>query len=273
MKPILSIRNLSKRYYLPGRRNLNPSLREVFTESIKAAFQRLANGNHARDETLWALRDVSFDVEPGEVVGIIGRNGAGKSTMLKIISRVTKPTSGEVDLYGRVGSLLKVGTGFHPDLTGRENIYLNGSILGMTRAEIKRKFDAIVAFSEVERFLETPVKHYSSGMYVRLAFAVAAHLEPEILLLDEVIAVGDNAFQRKCIEKIQEISQKGHTVFFVSHNLETIRDLCPRVLFIRSGELCEDGDATRVIASYIKNSPSEANGEDLAQTYTNAVNA
>jgi lipopolysaccharide transport system ATP-binding protein len=258
MKPILRIRNLSKRYYLPGVRNVNPTLRDAFAESIRAPFRRLANGNHARDEMLWALKDVSFDVEPGEVVGIIGRNGAGKSTMLKIISRVTKPTMGEVDLYGRVGSLLKVGTGFHPDLTGRENIYLNGTILGMTRAEIRRKFDAIVAFSEAERFLETPVKHYSSGMYVRLAFAIAAHLEPEILLLDEVIAVGDNAFQRKCIDKIKEISRKGHTVFFVSHNLETIRDVCGRVLFIRSGELHADGDATTVIAGYVERASTES---------------
>jgi lipopolysaccharide transport system ATP-binding protein len=251
MKPIIRIRNLSKRYYLTRPRGTTPTMREALVESVKSPFQRLANGGGAGRETLWALRDVSFDVRPGEVIGIIGRNGAGKSTLLKILSRVTKPTRGEVDLYGRVGSLLSVGTGFHPNLSGRENIFLNGTILGMSRAEIKRKFDEIVAFSEVEQFLETPVKHYSSGMYVRLAFAIAAHLEPEILLLDEVIAVGDAAFQKKCIEKIREIPRKGHTVFFVSHNLETIRDLCQRVLYIHSGQLHEDGDAGRVVAKYV----------------------
>jgi lipopolysaccharide transport system ATP-binding protein len=257
MKPIVQVRNLSKRYYLPKLRRLNPTLRDAFTDGVKAPFRLFRNGNHARDETLWALRNVSFDVRPGEVVGVIGRNGAGKSTLLKIISRVTKPTTGEVDLYGRVGSLLKVGTGFHPDLTGRENIYLNGTILGMKRAEIRRKFDEIVAFSEVERFLETPVKHYSSGMYVRLAFALAVHLEPEILLLDEIISVGDAAFQQKCIDKVKEMPQKGHTVFFVSHNLETIKDLCSRVLFIKSGRLLEDGEATNVIASYAESAAKE----------------
>lgn len=250
MKPIVRIRNLSKRYRLPSSQGLDPTLRDAFSESVKAPFRRLVRRNPAGGDTLWALRDVSFDVGAGEVIGLIGRNGAGKSTLLKIISRVTKPTTGEVDLYGRVGSLLKVGTGFHPDLTGRENIYLNGTILGMKRAEIRRKFDEIVAFSEVERFLETPVKHYSSGMYVRLAFAIAAHLEPEILLLDEIIAVGDAAFQQKCIEKIREMPRKGHTVFFVSHNLETVSDLCHRVLYIRSGQLYDDADATTVIASY-----------------------
>lgn len=257
MKPIVHVRNLSKRYYLPKLRQLNPTLRDAFTDGVKAPFRLFRDRNHARDETLWALRNVSFDVRPGEVVGIIGRNGAGKSTLLKIISRVTKPTTGEVDLYGRVGSLLKVGTGFHPDLTGRENIYLNGTILGMKRAEIRRKFDEIVAFSEVERFLETPVKHYSSGMYVRLAFALAVHLEPEILLLDEVLSVGDAAFKRKCIDKVKEMPRKGHTVFFVSHNLETIKDLCSRVLFIQSGQLLEDGEATSVIASYTESASKE----------------
>ena len=251
MRPIVRVRNLSKRYYIPRAHSTSPTLREAFAGTVKSTLQNLSSRMHASRETLWALRDVSFDVEPGEVVGIIGHNGAGKSTLLKILSRITKPTGGEVDIYGRVGSLLSVGTGFHPNLTGRENIYLNGTILGMRRAEIKRKFDEIVAFSEVEQFLETPVKHYSSGMYVRLAFAVAAHLEPEILLLDEVIAVGDAAFQKKCVEKIREIPRKGHTVFFVSHNLETIQDLCRRVLFIHSGQLHEDGDAPSVIAKYL----------------------
>jgi lipopolysaccharide transport system ATP-binding protein len=251
LKPIIRIRNLSKRYYVSQPRIVNPTLRDAFMETLRGPLRRLNGSDRANRDTLWALKDVSFDVEPGEVIGIIGQNGAGKSTLLKIISRVTKPTSGEVDLYGRVGSILKVGTGFHHNLTGRENIYLNGTILGMTRAEIRRKFDEIVDFSGVERFLETPVKHYSSGMYVRLAFSVAAHLEPEILLLDEVIAVGDAAFERKCVQKIREIAQKGPTVFFVSHNLEVIRDLCHRVLFIRSGRLYSDGDETSAIASYV----------------------
>lgn len=200
---------------------------------------------------MWALRDVSFDVEPGEVVGVIGPNGAGKSTLLKILSRITKPSTGEVDLYGRVGSLLSVGTGFHPNLTGRENIFFHGSILGMKRAEIRRKFDEIVAFAEVEQFLETAVKHYSAGMNVRLAFAIAVHVEPEILLLDEVVAVGDDAFQKKCVEKIREMPPKGHTVFFVSHNLSMIQNLCNRVLLIESGLLDEDGEAACVIAKYL----------------------
>lgn len=252
MRPIVQIRDLSKRYYLPRLRTTKRTLRETLREAAQSPLQSLSRRMKGGRETLWALRDVSFEVEPGEVIGIIGRNGAGKSTLLKILSRVTKPTAGEVDLYGRVGSLLSVGTGFHPNLSGRENIYLNGTILGMRRAEIKRKFDEIVAFSEVEQFLETPVKHYSSGMYVRLAFAIAAHLEPEILLLDEVIAVGDAAFQKKCVDKIREIPLKGHTVFFVSHNLETVRDLCRRVLFIQSGQLQLDGDAASVVDQYIE---------------------
>jgi lipopolysaccharide transport system ATP-binding protein len=198
------------------------------------------------------LKDVSFQVLPGEVVGIIGRNGAGKSTLLKILSRIIKPTTGEVDIYGRVGSLLEIGTGFHPELTGRENVYLNGAIIGMGRDEIKRKFEEIVAFAEIERFLETPVKYYSTGMYLRLAFAVAVHFEPEILILDEVLAVGDAAFREKCQVKMREVSGKGRTVFYVSHDLTSIQQLCGRALLIESGRLIDEGEPKSVTANYLK---------------------
>ncbi len=252
MRPIVRVKNLSKYYSLHNPRGARPTLREAFVETLQAPLKRISGRNGRGRETLWALRDVTFDVEPGEVVGVIGHNGAGKTTLLKILSRITKPSTGEVDLYGRVGGLLSVGTGFHPNFTGRENIFFHGNLLGMRRAEIKRKFDEIVAFAEVEQFLETAVKHYSAGMYVRLAFAIAAHVEPEILLLDEVIAVGDDAFQKKCVEKILEMPSKGHTVFFVSHNLSMIQDLCPRVLLIESGVLYEDGEAAGVIARYLE---------------------
>jgi lipopolysaccharide transport system ATP-binding protein len=205
----------------------------------------------ATDRRFWALRDVSFSVRRGEVVGIIGRNGAGKSTLLKILSRITEPTAGEVDLCGRVGSLLEVGTGFHSELTGRENIFLNGAILGMQRAEIQRKFDEIVAFAEVEQFIDTPVKHYSSGMYMRLAFAVAAHLEPEILVVDEVLAVGDAAFQNKCLGKMEGIARQGRTVLFVSHQMATVQQLCSRVIMLDRGSVVEDGDTRRVVHKYL----------------------
>jgi lipopolysaccharide transport system ATP-binding protein len=201
-------------------------------------------------DQFWALKDVSFDVQPGEVVGIIGRNGAGKSTLLKILSRITEPTSGRIELRGRVGSLLEVGTGFHPELTGRENIYMNGSILGMSRREIARKFDEIVAFAEVEDFLDTPVKRYSSGMYVRLAFAVAAHLEPEILIVDEVLAVGDAAFQRKCLNRMGEVARHGRTVLFVSHNLAAMESLCTAGVFLDGGRIAHAGDIHDGIRAY-----------------------
>ena len=252
MQPILQVRNLGKQYRVRGFSSVNPTLREVFVQAAKSTFTRHNGNTGHQNDLLWVLRDLSFEVLPGEVVGIIGRNGAGKSTLLKILSRIIKPTTGEVDIYGRVGSLLEVGTGFHPDLTGRENVYLNGAIIGMRREEIKRKFDEIVAFAEVERFLETPVKYYSSGMYVRLAFAVAAHLEPEILILDEVLAVGDAPFRKKCLEKMSEVSREGRTVFFVSHNLESIRELCSRVLLLESGRLVEDGKPDTVNASYAR---------------------
>jgi lipopolysaccharide transport system ATP-binding protein len=201
-------------------------------------------------DTLWALRDVSFEVKPGEVVGIIGRNGAGKSTLLKILSRITEPTEGYADIHGRVGSLLEVGTGFHPELTGRENIYLNGSILGMKRAEINKKFDEIVAFAEIEKFIDTPVKHYSSGMYVRLAFAVAAHLDPEILLVDEVLAVGDIDFQKKCIGSMRAVAESGRTVLLVSHNLALIESLCNRALLLADGRVANAGTTAKVVSDY-----------------------
>ena len=215
-----------------------------------SALSALSAGPMTEDNSLWALKDVGFEVERGEVVGIIGRNGAGKSTLLKILSRITKPTVGEIELRGRVGSLLEVGTGFHPELTGRENVYLNGAILGMTRAEVRSKFDEIVAFSEIERFLDTPVKHYSSGMYTRLAFAVAAHLEPEILVVDEVLAVGDAAFQKKCLGKMKDVAGEGRTVLFVSHNMASISELCDRVICLADGAVISDGRADRVIPDY-----------------------
>jgi lipopolysaccharide transport system ATP-binding protein len=251
MKPIVSVRNLSKCYYVGRLRNSSPTLREAFVGALNSPLAHLRDRWIGAGNPLWVLKNVSFEVEPGEVVGIIGRNGAGKSTLLKILARIVKPSAGEVDIYGRVGSLLQVGTGFHPDLTGRENIFLNGAILGMKSQEIKRNFEEIVAFSEVGRFLETPVKFYSSGMYLRLAFAIAAHLEPEVLLLDEVLAVGDEAFQKKCLAKIKAISRDGRTIFFVSHNMKAIEELCGRVLFIRSGLLYEGMNARSTVRKYI----------------------
>jgi lipopolysaccharide transport system ATP-binding protein len=251
MKSIVTVRHLSKTYRIGQLRNSNPSLRDAFVSTISSPLSFLRGQRHGDGTTLNALQDVSFDVEPGEVVGIIGRNGAGKSTLLKILARIVKPTSGEVDIYGRVGSLLQIGTGFHPDLTGRENIFLNGAILGMKATEIKRNFDEIVSFSEVGRFLDTAVKYYSSGMYLRLAFAIAAHLEPEVLLLDEVLAVGDESFRKKCRAKIKSVSRDGRTVFFVSHDMKAIGDLCGRVLLIRSGRLYEGSNPQSMIAEYL----------------------
>jgi lipopolysaccharide transport system ATP-binding protein len=253
------------------------SVAETFTTSFRAARSMMTgNGNGSShsalsslpSDTIWALKDVSFDVRRGEVVGIIGRNGAGKSTLLKILSRITEPTTGEVDIHGRVGSLLEVGTGFHPELTGRENIYLNGSIIGMKRVEINRKFDEIVAFAEIEKFIDTPVKHYSSGMYVRLAFAVAAHLEPEILLVDEVLAVGDAAFQKKCLGKMGDVAKEGRTVLFVSHNIGAINGLCSRCLLLEKGNLEGEGASEAVTRCYLSrgtNRSSEATFERSAR--------
>lgn len=251
MRPIVSVRNLSKTYQIGRLRNSSPTLRDALVGAISSPFSYLRDRRNGDGTSLQALQDVSFDVAPGEVVGIIGRNGAGKSTLLKILARIVKPSAGEVDIYGRVGSLLQVGTGFHPDLTGRENIFLNGAILGMKSQEIKHNFDEIVAFAEVGRFLDTAVKYYSSGMYLRLAFAIAAHLEPEVLLLDEVLAVGDESFQKKCRAKIKAVSRDGRTVFFVSHNMKAIADLCGRVLLIRSGKLYEEVDPKSTITKYL----------------------
>lgn len=227
------------------------ALRDVIQRKTKALFNRHSAAGSFKEE-FWALKDINFEVREGEVIGIIGRNGAGKSTLLKILSRVTEPTEGRVEINGRVASLLEVGTGFHPELTGRENIFLNGAILGMTRAEIKKKFDAIIDFSGVEKFLDTPVKRYSSGMYLRLAFAVAAHLEPEILIVDEVLAVGDADFQKKCLGKMNEVSQEeGRTVLFVSHNLAAIQKLCRQGIYLKNGKISFSGNVDQVISNYI----------------------
>jgi lipopolysaccharide transport system ATP-binding protein len=251
---VISVENLSKRYTIGHRRNRNDGLRHRIEDAVRNPFRWLRNrmqAHQARQEEFWALKDVSFEVKQGEVVGIIGRNGAGKSTLLKILSRITEPTRGRICLSGRVASLLEVGTGFHPELTGSENIFLNGAILGMENAEIKRKFDEIVAFSEVEQFLDTPVKRYSSGMYVRLAFAVAAHLEPEILIVDEVLAVGDAGFQKKCLWKMGEVARGGRTVLFVSHNIDAVRTLCQRAILFDEGQIRADGGVENVVEDYI----------------------
>jgi lipopolysaccharide transport system ATP-binding protein len=251
----IRVENLSKLY------RLGASSQRRYDTLRDAIVGRLRRTNKSTDATdLWALRDVSFEVQRGEVLGIIGRNGAGKSTLLKILSRITEPTEGHAEIHGRVGSLLEVGTGFHPELTGRENIYLNGAILGMHRLEIERKFDEIVAFAETEKFLDTPVKRYSSGMYVRLAFAVAAHLEPEILLVDEVLAVGDIAFQRKCLGKMEDVSRQGRTVLFVSHNMASIQALCTNALLFSQGRIAFRGPTNEVVAKYQQSS------FDLAKT-------
>lgn len=247
--------DVSKLYHLGERAQYGKTFREAIVDSLNRVnpFSRFkSNGNANGHADLWALNGVSFEIRPGEVVGVIGRNGAGKSTLLKILSRITEPTRGRAEIYGRIGSLLEVGTGFHPELSGRENIYLNGSILGMTRREIESKFDEIVAFAELERFIDTPVKRYSSGMYVRLAFAVAAHLEPEILLVDEVLAVGDAAFQKKCIGKMSDVAKHGRTILFVSHNTAALLNLCDRGLLLDKGKLVEDGAIEPVIQKYLK---------------------
>jgi len=273
--PAIQVENLAKLYRLGRRDEGSRTLVEAVGRMALAPwrnFRQLRNLTHfddaatnAANDILWALRDVSFAVAPGEVVGIIGHNGAGKSTLLKILSRITLPTQGRVVVHGRLASLLEVGTGFHPELSGRDNIYLNGAILGMTRREIQQRFDAIVAFAEIEKFLDTPVKRYSSGMYVRLAFAVAAHLEPEILVVDEVLAVGDTQFQRKCLGKMNEVSrQDGRTVLFVSHNLGAVTQLCTRAILFERGRIVQDGPAEQVVAKYL------AQGGDARVTFKDA---
>lgn len=255
---IVRVREVSKQYRIGARREAYSTLREAMTRAIRTPFRR--NGLASKD-TLWALREINFEVAAGEVLGIIGRNGAGKSTLLKILSRITEPTTGRAELFGRIGSLLEVGTGFHPELSGRENVFLNGAILGMRKAEIERKFDEIVAFAEIERFLDTPVKRYSSGMYVRLAFAVAAHLEPEILIVDEVLAVGDSAFQKKCLGKMGEVARGGRTVLFVSHNMRAVAQLCATCIWIDHGRVVERGKAGQVVVDYLASvEPERADG-------------
>jgi lipopolysaccharide transport system ATP-binding protein len=261
---IIRVRNIGKRYRI-GERERYLALRDILTRAATAPLRILARRNgsaHGTDGSshIWALKDVSFDVQPGEVVGIVGSNGAGKTTLLKILARVTQPTEGFADVHGRMGSLLEVGTGFHPELTGRENTFLSGAILGMSKAEIRRKFDEIVAFAEVEKFIDTPVKHYSVGMRMRLAFAVAAHLEPEILLVDEVLSVGDVQFQKKCLGKMGKVAEGGRTILFVSHQMNQIRRLCERVLWIDGGGLRSDGPAKLVVNQYEAASLTSAEG-------------
>ncbi len=250
----IDIRGLSKMYYIGGARQAHGTLRDAVVAAAKRPMERIRHPGSATQhaEELWALQDIDLDVQEGEVLGIVGGNGAGKSTLLKLISRITEPTAGSIMLNGRVGSLLEVGTGFHAELTGRENIYLNGAILGMRRAEINRRFDSIVEFSEISRFLDTPVKRYSSGMYVRLAFAVAAHLEPDILVIDEVLAVGDAAFQRKCLGRMEDVAGAGRTVIFVSHQMQSVRSLCTRVVELANGRIVNSGPAAQVIDKYLK---------------------
>ena len=267
---------LSKQYRIGAQQNNRGTLRDHIVSKVKS----LINGNGsaiAREtNTFWALKNVSFDVKQGEAVGIIGRNGAGKSTLLKTLSRITEPTHGRIEINGRVSSLLEVGTGFHSELTGRENVYLNGTMLGMRRMEIAKKFDEIVAFSGVEQFIDTPVKHYSSGMYLRLAFSVAAHLEPEILIVDEVLAVGDSAFQKKCIGKMEGVAEQGRTIFFVSHNMPAVSRLCKRVIYLDEGKVRHDGPSHEVVKAYLHSGfgamhtrewmePDKAPGRDVAR--------
>jgi lipopolysaccharide transport system ATP-binding protein len=255
MSSVIRVENLSKKYMINHQKQERyTTLRDVLANGVKRKMGKLLQPGAKQDdpehEEFWALKEVSFDIQQGDRVGIIGRNGAGKSTLLKILSRITEPTSGRVSIKGRVASLLEVGTGFHPELTGRENIFLNGAILGMSKVEIERKFDEIVAFAEVEKFLDTPVKRYSSGMYVRLAFAVAAHLEPEILIVDEVLAVGDAQFQKKCLGKMEEVGKEGRTVLFVSHNMAMISNLCKKGIYLESGKIALQGEISQAIGKY-----------------------
>jgi lipopolysaccharide transport system ATP-binding protein len=263
-QPAIAVRDLSKSYTIRRNAAKHTTLADAVVDRIKHPFRR------SKKEVFWALRDLNFEVAPGEIVGIIGRNGAGKSTLLKILSRITRPTSGEVELHGRVGSLLEVGTGFHQELTGRENIYLSGTILGMKRRVIKAQFDAIVDFASVEQFLDTPVKRYSSGMYVRLAFAVAAHLNPEILLVDEVLSVGDAEFQEKCLGKMKDISHAGRTILFVSHHMHSISVLCQRAVVLDHGSVIFSGDITTGVSAYVKSIKVASQNKDI-QSETNRL--
>jgi lipopolysaccharide transport system ATP-binding protein len=250
--PVITAENISKKYIIDHKRARGVgSVRDLFSDSYKNWFKANQSPDFKKKEEFWALRDVNFEIEQGDRIGIVGHNGAGKSTLLKILSRITNPTTGQIQIHGRVASLLEVGTGFHPDLTGRENIFLNGAILGMNKQEIRNSFDAIVDFAGVEKFLDTPVKRYSSGMYVRLGFAIAAHLEPEILIIDEVLAVGDAEFQKKCLGKMRDVSESGRTILFVSHNLVAIQALCNKAFFFEKGTLVDQGNTTHIITTYL----------------------
>ncbi len=262
--------HLSKQYRI-GSPDGYKTLRDVISTTVLAPFRRLRNTSQNGHDNIWALHDVSFHINRGEVVGIIGLNGAGKSTLLKILSRITAPTRGHAEIHGRVGSLLEVGTGFHPELTGRENVYLNGAILGMRKAEIDRKFDEIVAFAEVETFLDTPVKRYSSGMYVRLAFGVAAHLETEMLLVDEVLAVGDAQFQKKCFEKMRDIGNQGRTILFVSHNMSAVRSICKQALILEKGRVVAQGEIDQTVDRYLSQISSAQSEDEVVETNTFSV--
>ena len=276
---------LSKKFHIGRLQKKRNTLRDTLANAFVSPFRKAgkllrgqATGAAELDEMIWALKDVSFEIKQGEVVGIIGSNGAGKSTLLKILSRITDPTTGFAEIHGRVASLLEVGTGFHSELTGRENTYLNGVILGMKRNEIDRKFDEIVAFADVEKFIDTPVKHYSSGMYLRLAFAVAAHLEPEILIVDEVLAVGDASFQKKCLNKMQDVGQEGRTVLFVSHSMPAITRLCPRTILLNNGKVLADGPSHEVVSVYMGSEkgtkaeriwqPEQVDGDEVVRLYS-----
>jgi lipopolysaccharide transport system ATP-binding protein len=270
MSSVITVENLSKKYVIDHQKHgSSVTLRDALTNGARRFASKLRHPfsalvNDLTHEEFWALRDVNFEIQQGDRVGIIGRNGAGKSTLLKVLSRITEPTSGKVSIKGRVASLLEVGTGFHPELSGRENIFLNGAILGMSKAEIGNKFDEIIAFAEIERFLDTPVKRYSSGMYVRLAFAVAAHLEPEILIVDEVLAVGDAQFQKKCLGKMEEVGKDGRTVIFVSHNIQAVRQLCSKAILLESGALVESGSSQQVTELYFQKTARTVTRQELS---------
>jgi len=277
---VIKVENLSKLYRIGVLRGRHNTLRDSIISAITGSIRQLRNRKPAvvSDATIWALRNVCFEVKQGEVLGIIGRNGAGKSTLLKVLSRITEPTEGRIEVYGRVSSLLEVGTGFHPELTGRDNIYLNGVILGMKKTEIDRKFDEIVTFAEIEKFIDTPIKHYSSGMYLRLAFAVAAHLEPEVLLVDEVLAVGDAPFQKRCLDKMEDVGRQGRTVLFVSHNMPAIRTLCSRAIVLHQGIIRYEGETIKAVQYYLgENSSSNSQkvwiGEDRPGNQTFRLNS
>lgn len=261
----IRVEEVSKKYKIGVLKRRHNTLRDHIVDSVSSLFRRQSSMDDEAGGMIWAVKDVSFEVKHGEVLGIIGRNGAGKSTLLKILSRITEPTIGRCEIYGRVGSLLEVGTGFHSELTGRENIYLNGAILGMKKSEIERKFDEIVSFAEVEQFIDTPVKRYSSGMHMRLAFSVAAHLEPEILIIDEVLAVGDVSFQNKCLGKMGDVASQGRTVLFVSHNMGAVANLCQTGIWMNHGQVVKHGDAGAVIGEYLKSTTLEENQSSFAK--------